>query len=101
MPGVHRDTDTRYCAAQTVVEGQTDVFVNSLLWAVEGDPDDHELGPLEAVYGSKDVYVNNILVICAPGDHAGADTIHDPPATWPQGKSTDVIVYGDAAGGSA
>lgn len=102
MPGCHRNGDSRYCGAATIVSGQSTVFVNNRLWAVNGDPDTHDGAPLEAVYPSKNVYIQNILVICAPGDHAGAEPIppfHGPPATWPAGHSDNTYVYSGGGGG--
>lgn len=46
MPGSYRDSDTRFCGARTVVSGQSSVFVNSLLWDVDGDPNTHGDGLL-------------------------------------------------------
>ena len=39
--GAHRQDDLRTCGAKTVVVGQSSVFVNNKLWAVEGDICDH------------------------------------------------------------
>ena len=107
MPGAHRDTDTRVCKAITKVTGQGTVKVNGLLWAVEGDLDDHcNQGALQAVYGAKNVYVENKLVICAEGDTAAPDekdceVKHPPALSRPKGHSTNVIVYGGGAGGGS
>lgn len=101
MPGAHREQDGRYCQSKTTVQGQSTVFVNSKLWAVEGDQESHGQGELEAIYGQRNVYINNKLVICAPGDKAGADTENHPVApTDPVEASSDVFVY-DGGGGSA
>jgi len=90
----HRDTDVRFCSARTIVIGQNNVFVNGLLWAVEGDPEDHGNGELVAVYGAKNIYINNKHVIVAIGDHALADNHpHEPPLTHPLGRSPNVYVY--------
>lgn len=104
MPGAHRNTDSRFCGATTIVVGQSTVFVNGLLWAVEGDYDTHcNEGQLSAVYGAKNVYINGKLVICAVGDTAAPDRAgcvikHPSGATDPLGHSIDVVVYGGAAG---
>lgn len=107
MPGAHRHSDSRFCGAETIVTGQSSVRVNGLLWAVEGDYDTHcNQGNLIAVYGAKNVYINGKLVICAMGDTATGDKAgcfieHPPGATDPLGHSSDVFVYGGAAGGGS
>lgn len=106
MPGAHRDEDLRYCGGQTKVEGQTNVYVNNKLWAVDGDPEQpgsHGGGPLKPIYGAKNVYINSKLVICAAGDtsYTPDDQGHPPGRAGddPYGHSTDVAVYGGGAGG--
>lgn len=109
MPGAHRDGDSRFCGATTIVTGQSSVFVNNKLWAVEGDRDTHCFeGELIPIYGKKNVYIENKLVTCAIGDAAAGDKPHcNPfldhpgPATWPRGKSDNVKVYDGARGGTA
>ena len=94
MPGAHRNNDLRYCGAKTIVETQTTVFVNNELWAVEGDPNTHGEGRLYAFYGAKNVYVENKLIICAPGDKAHEDEEgHISPQVDPSTASSDTIVY--------
>lgn len=99
MPRVHRDTDVRFCSAKTIVRLQTKVFVNNLLWAVQGDIDDHcNAGPLIAIYGLLNVRINNILCICAVGDAAGTDIFdckvsHGPAITRPLGASPNTYIY--------
>lgn len=46
MPASHRHGDLRACGATTVVTGQSTVFVNNRLWAVDGDPNSHGGGAL-------------------------------------------------------
>jgi hypothetical protein len=105
VPGAHRDTDKRFCGAKTNVTGQDKVLVNGLLWAVEGDKNDHcNQGALSAVYGSKCVEISGKKIICAMGDAAAGDLedcIYEHPAgsTNPLGHSYQVLVYGGAAGG--
>lgn len=83
------------CGASTIVQGQSNVFVNKKLWAVDGDPETHGGGNLIPVYGTKNVYINKKLVICAIGDKAEPDAAdHPPPPTDPDGHSSDVFVYG-------
>jgi hypothetical protein len=102
MPGVHRQDDSRFCGATTVVSGQSSVFVNNKLWAVEGDLNTHGAGQLVPVYGPKNVYVENKLVICAVGDKSEPDDYPHPPGNPdPKGHSMDVVVYGGAAGGGS
>lgn len=104
MPGCHRNNDARYCGALTIVTNQSTVYVNNELWAVHGDRDTHITGDLIAAYGPKtaNVEIENIKVICAPGDHAQTEPVppyHPPPATWPKQASTDTYVYTGAGGG--
>lgn len=101
MPGVHRNGDTRKCGGTTQVSGQSNVYVNGELWAVEGDVCTHGSGDLVANYGSQNVYINGKLVICAVGDQATDDNLGHvgPGQTDPLGHSYDVIVYAGRAGG--
>jgi hypothetical protein len=95
MPGAHRDTDSRFCDGKTEVSGQGTVYVNSLLWAVDGDQNNHVGGNLIPVYGAKNVYINGKLIIVAVGDiAAGDDEGHPAPPTDPQQSSGDVFAYG-------
>lgn len=95
MPGAHRNGDSRFCGAATIVEGQGTVFVNGRLWAVNNDPESHGEGRLIAVYGAKNVYAEGKLVIVAVGDIAGSDLqFHPLPPTDPQSSSGDVFAYG-------
>jgi hypothetical protein len=94
MPGAHRDTDLRFCGAETVVVNQSTVYVNDLLWGVDGDPNSHGGGNLIPVYGSKDVYVEDKLIIVAIGDIAAPDLrFHPTGATNPSQSSQDVFAY--------
>ena len=107
MPGAHRNGDSRKCGASTIVMNQSTVFVNGILWAVEGDKDTHcVMGDLIPIYGAKNVYIEGKLVICAAGDTAGDDmagcvVLHPSGATDPLGHSPDVVVYGGGAGGGS
>jgi hypothetical protein len=103
MPGVHRHGDTRKCGATTTVVGQSTVFINGKLCAVDGDTCTHENGNLKPIYGAKNVYIENKLIICALGDtaHVPDNAGHPPGPTDPLGHSYDVIVYGGGAGGGA
>lgn len=109
MPGAHRNGDKRFCNASTIVSGQSTVFVNGKLWAVEDDLDSHCLqGALKPIYGPRNVYIENKHIICAIGDAASSDEPnclpilkHVPPWTWPRGKSPNVKVYEGARAGTA
>lgn len=107
MPQAHRHNDERFCGARTKVIGQSTVFVNSILWAVEGDIDTHcDLGALSAVTGASNIYVEGKKAICAVGDIAADDlagcfVIHLTGSTNPSGHSPDVYMYGGAAGGGS
>lgn len=93
----HRDGDSRKpgCGASTTVKNQSSVLVNDKLWAVNGDPNSHNNGNLIAQYGSLDVFIEEKLVIVAPGDTAGGDDSgHSPSDTDPDGHSDDVTAYG-------
>jgi len=95
---IHRDTDPRVCGAITVVTNQSNVFANSLLVAVYGDPNSHGAGGLIATCNN--VYVNSIIVCNHSADNASPDSLcpiigapHCNPAT--AGGSSNVFV-GDA-----
>ena len=55
---VHRDSDARSCGAKTTVNGQSNVFVNSKLASVQGDPNTHGGGALGATVNGGTVFVN-------------------------------------------
>lgn len=95
MPGAHRDTDPRFpsCGAPTVASNHG-VYVNGLLWAVNGDENKHKEGKLQAIVGHT-VKISGIDVIVAIGDTAGGDEAgHSAPSTNPFGHSNDVFAYG-------
>ncbi len=87
MPSSHRNTDSRACGAKTEVIGQSTVFVNGLLWAVEDDIDDHcdPKGPLNPSGTTIFIEGKNVIVI---GDGFKApdyqppecETLHSPTA---------------------
>ena len=106
MPRAHRDGDTRYCTAVTIVTNQSTVFVNDKLWAVEGDECSHGGGPLKAKFPPKNVNVEDKLVIVSPSADTAfsPDGYGHPPAGGgggddPANASGDVWVYEAAAGG--
>ena len=76
MPAAHRFTDSRICGAGTIVTGQSTVFVNGLLWAVQGDPNDHGAGNLVAS-GAPNVFIEGKPVIVV-GDPANEDNLCPP-----------------------
>ena len=77
MPGAHRHGDARVCGAGTIVSGQSTVFVNDKLWAVNGDPNDHGGGALIAGLAPT-VSINGKTVI-VQGDNAAADSLCPAP----------------------
>ena len=90
MPGVHRNNDLRQCGATTVVTGQSTVFANGELIAVDGDLNTHGEGALRA--GSNNVFINGVAVVNHTPDQAFPDAIHPEPDTWTAQGSSDVIV---------
>ncbi len=96
MAAVHRNTDGRACGASTNVAGQGNVYVNNKLCSVDGDPNSHGGGNLNAA--NPNVYVNNKLVV-VKGNSASPDSLcplhggsHcNPKAT---GASSNVFVGG-------
>ena len=72
MSHVHRATDARACGATTIVSGQSTVFVNGLLWAVNGDQNTDGGGGLIA--SGSTVKINGIPVVIQ-GDSANPDSL--------------------------
>ena len=75
MAGAHRQTDSRACGTTTIVTGQSTVFVNGLLWAVDGDNNTDGDGALIA--SGSAVFINGLPVIVL-GDSASADVLCIP-----------------------
>jgi len=75
MPEIHRHGDSRACGATTVVTGQQNVFANSLLVSVDGDPNTDGNGTLIAACA--EVYVNRKKVVIN-GNPAGPDGLCIP-----------------------
>jgi uncharacterized Zn-binding protein involved in type VI secretion len=92
MPGAHREDDSRYCGASTIVSGQGTVYVNGKLWAVEGDEETHGNGDLISTVGST-VLINGKRVIVFGDTASGDDQDHPLPPTDPQDKSSNVFAY--------
>ena len=96
MPGIHRDGDSRSCGASTIVSGQSTVYCNGHLAAVDGDAESHGAGNAEPIYGALNVYINGKRIIVAPGDTAyNVDLAgHPPGADDPATASPNVFAYG-------
>lgn len=76
MALVHRNNDGRSCGATTVVAGQSFVYVDNELWAVDGDPNSHDDGNLiPGVVAA--IYINGSRVI-GVGDNASPDGLCAP-----------------------
>lgn len=100
MPKAHRNGDARFCGAATIVEGQSSVYVNDILWAVEGDPNDHVHGELISTYSKRNIFIEGKRAIVAIGDIAAPDgpdapmfPLHPYPPTDPLEGSPNVIAY--------
>jgi len=94
MPQAHRDGDNRSCGAVTIVVGQSNVFVNGKLWAVDGDPNDHGNGNLKP--SGSTVFINGLKVIVhAPDTTYNSDNFdHSIGDTDTAEGSPDVYAYG-------
>lgn len=75
MPAVHRDTDSRACGANTVSAQSRNVYVNGLLWSINGDPNSHGSGALSAA--TNNVFIGGIAV-CNNNDSAAPDALCAP-----------------------
>ena len=75
MPAVHRDTDSRACGASTASAQSRNVYVNSLLWSIDGDPNTHGSGALSAA--TNNVFIGGIAV-CNDNDSAAPDDLCPP-----------------------
>jgi hypothetical protein len=93
----------RYCGALTQVTGQSSVFANGKLVAVENDKDSHNDGGglISATEGS--IFIEGKKMIVAMADKASPDSIgmmlHPFSPTDPAKGSNDVFAYGGKAGG--
>ena len=95
MPPAHRNSDPRVCGAVTTVVGQSTVFVEGQLWAVNGDPNSHGDGALIA--SGSTVFIEGKPVIVHAPDTAVADALCPlPPHCAPDtaGGSGTVYAYG-------
>lgn len=95
MPQAHLNGQARICGASTVVSGQSTVYVNGQLWAVENDPNSHgEGGLIPSGYG---VFIEGKPIIVHAPDSAQPDLLcplvpHCDPAT--AAGSGDTFAYG-------
>ena len=96
MSGVHRNTDSRACGATTGVTGQSSVYVNNKKVSVNGDPNSHGSGSLNA--SCNKVYAEGIEVV-VEGNSASPDALcpipggsHCSPSAT--GASTDTYIGG-------
>lgn len=90
----HRNTDSRACGASTVTAQSKNVYVNGLLWSINGDPNSHGGGNLSAA--TKNVFIGGVAVVNV-GDSASADDLcvplgGDHCAPSATGGSSDVFV---------
>lgn len=93
MPVAHRVADLRACGALTQVTGQSSVFVNGLLWAVEGDKNSHGEGPLLAVNGTTvTIEGKRVITIGDPG-RAPDNLLHTPIEVTAVTGSDNVTAY--------
>lgn len=92
MSLIHRNTDSRKCLATTIVSGQTNVYINSLLGAVENDQNSHGNGQLIS-QSAGTVFINGKKVIVVSDTAAGDDALHPPGSTDPATGSPNVNIY--------
>lgn len=94
MALAHRNGDKRFCDGETIVEGNSTVFVNGKLWAIEGNVDSHEMGNL-VVIGQRTVKIGGIPAVGALKDTAVPDLFgHMEGPVDPLEGSPNVFVYG-------
>jgi hypothetical protein len=70
MTAAHRNGDLRACAATTVVTGQSTVFVNGKLWAVDQDQNSETGGQLNPAGTTVKINGKKVVVV---NDPASAD----------------------------
>jgi len=94
MPKAHRNADPRACGAETIVVGQSTVFVNGQLWAVEDDPNTHGGGGL--IPTGTTVFIEGKPVIVHTPDLAKIDGLDHVAADDETATGSDnVFAYGD------
>ena len=94
---IHRHGDSRLCGATTTVTGQSTVYANGKLIAVNGDVNSHGGGALVA--GSNNVYAGGKKVVNHTPDSAAPDDLCIPVGGAHCGPSTaqgsDNVFVGD------
>lgn len=91
MPQVHRNGDSRKCGASTNAVAHKNVYVNDQPISVDGDPNSHGGGELNAA--CKNVYVGGKLVVLN-GNSASADNrCPIPPHCGPDATSGSPDVH--------
>lgn len=79
MPyAAHRHGDARICGATTIVSGQSTVYVNNQLWAVQGDKNTHGEGALFPTTNPDSIYIEGKSIIVHGPDHAEPDDLCIP-----------------------
>ena len=92
MAAAHRHGDFRACGATTVVSGQSTIFVNGELWAVDGDKNTHGEGGLQP--SGSTVFIEGQLVIVNTPDLGSGDLSgHNAVETRTSEGSPDVSAY--------
>lgn len=92
MPyGAHLNGDSRNCGATTIVTGQSTVFVNGKLWAVEGDKNSHGNGDLIPVTGHTVIVEGKEVIVNGPDNASADDASHPNPQT--AAGSGDTLIY--------
>lgn len=75
MSSAHRDTDSRACGATTASAQGRNVYVNSLLWSINNDPDNEGDGQLIASVNN--VFIGGQMVV-KNGNSASPDALCVP-----------------------
>jgi hypothetical protein len=91
MPGVHTHTQARSCGATTIVSGQSKVYVNGELIAVQGDNNSHGAGALNASINPGTIYINDKELV-VNGSSASVDNLGHPNPAAAEGSS-DVFAF--------
>ena len=93
LPKAHTHKMKRKCGAFTIVNGQSTVFVNGELWAVNGDPNSHGSGRLIAG-NALNIWVEGKNVIVHTPDRATVDNAGHPPGQTDTAEgSSDTFAY--------
>lgn len=89
----HRQGDKRQCGANTIVVGQSTVFINNYLASVDGDPNSHRMGNLIA--HCNNVYIENLLAVNHTPDKAGRDLADHPMPPTDTAEGSPNVFIGD------